>query len=402
MRTFTLLALAILLLLLAAGGLGSTPAQASHAGGADFFAVDMDPSSTPANTATSLGSIEGCARIVNNDAQDGDEDAVDTVTVDIVVSNIPSTEPMMVFGYDLIYDESVLTIETADSDYLLTANEGSELYETTVTPDIDGDDIFYAGALDISHPYVYPAESGSGVLQRLTISAESDASAGLTGLTFKAAMHADPALGAYPPDSLIHAQIALDDYCPGVDYDGDGVWDHDEARCGGVPLNASLRPERIDGVFATVDDNGDTQVDEALPAGSESYDCDGDGYTGDAEAHVYAPDTQADQDPCGTNVLPPTVPASPVGWPADLRGGGIPESTNKINILDMASFSAPVAYMNTDVGTNPGDLRWDIVPGKSGLIYDINIIDLSSMSTVSPAMLGNARALNGPPCPWPQ
>jgi hypothetical protein len=35
-------------------------ASASHAGGADFFLIDMDPSG---NTATSIGTVDPCARI---------------------------------------------------------------------------------------------------------------------------------------------------------------------------------------------------------------------------------------------------------------------------------------------------------------------------------------------------
>lgn len=118
---------------------------------------------------------------------------------------------------------------------------------------------------------------------------------------------------------------------------------------------------------------------------------------------MYAPSTVADQDPCGSNIFPPTVPASPIGWPADLRGDGT--SANDVDIFDLASFTAPVRYLNTNVGTNPGDLRWDIIPGPGPLSNDINILDLSALSngaTAYPAMLGGARALNGPPCPWPQ
>ena len=61
----------------------------------------------------------------------------------------------------------------------------------------------------------------------------------------------------------------------GPDSDGDGVYDVDEGPCGGDPLNPLLRPERLDGPFHNVDDDGDTDVDEPLPTGSEDYDCDG-------------------------------------------------------------------------------------------------------------------------------
>ena len=64
-----------------------------------------------------------------------------------------------------------------------------------------------------------------------------------------------------------------------LDDDNDEVRDLDEASCGGS-TPSSLRPERVDGTFDNVDDDGDTLTDEALPGGSANFDCDGDGYTG--------------------------------------------------------------------------------------------------------------------------
>jgi len=108
------------------------------------------------------------------------------------------------------------------------------------------------------------------------------------------------------------------------DPDGDGVID--EAPCGGNNSNPNLRPERIDAAFPG-DDDGDTLVNEPLPAGSNNYDCDGDGWTGVQESLLYgnAPSTVRDQDPCGNN-----------GWPLDLTG-----SSNAANIADLNSFLAP-------------------------------------------------------------
>ena len=59
-----------------------------------------------------------------------------------------------------------------------------------------------------------------------------------------------------------------------------GVPDSVESACGSDPANAEFVPERVDGAFAGLDDDGDLQIDEALPPGSEAYDCDGDGYMG--------------------------------------------------------------------------------------------------------------------------
>jgi hypothetical protein len=63
---------------------------------------------------------------------------------------------------------------------------------------------------------------------------------------------------------------------------------------------------------------------------------------------------------------------------------------------------APVYRLNTSPGDAGYDRRWDILPGNSGQAKDINNADYGSVNTVSPAMLGGVRAMNGPACPWPQ
>ena len=186
-----------------------------------------------------------------------------------------------------------------------------------------------------------------------------------------------------------------------VDTDNDGVPDDVEIACGSNANDGNSIPERVDGAFAGTDDDLDTQIDEALPVSAANFDCDGDGYVGVREDHVYSPSTQGDQDPCGANAFPPTDPPTPIGWPADFRSGGVPDSTNKITVLDITSFLAPVRYFETDVGTNPGDVRWDLVPGKGPFLTEINIQDIVNLIIVSPQMLGGLRAFNGPSCPFP-
>ncbi len=172
--------------------------------------------------------------------------------------------------------------------------------------------------------------------------------------------------------------------------DGDGILNTVETACGSNPLDSLSTPERIDGPFAGVDDNGNGQIDEALPAGAAGFDCDGDGYTGTAENNVFAPGTTGDQDACGT-----------AAWPADFVSGGIPDSTNRITITDITSFLAPARRMNTSPGDPAYNVRWDLVPGAGIFPKVININDLTSLITVTPPMLGGVRAFNGPACPWP-
>jgi hypothetical protein len=187
----------------------------------------------------------------------------------------------------------------------------------------------------------------------------------------------------------------------GTDEDADGVLDIDELNCGGNHLNASIRPERLDGSHAGVDDDSDTQVDEPLPASAIAFDCDGDGYTGAVEYHIYSPSGTGNQRACGTNSFPPTNPPSAIGWPSDLRGETT-FSANRVNIVDLGTFVNPIRRINTDVGTTGGDRRWDIIPGAGVFPADINIADMAALitnRTAYPPMLKGARAFNGPVCP---
>jgi len=177
---------------------------------------------------------------------------------------------------------------------------------------------------------------------------------------------------------------SLGDACDSDD-DNDKVSDVAEQNCGGNPLNLTLRPERIDGVFDNVDDDGDTLVDEALPGGSSGFDCDGDGYIGTAEANV----TTSDQDPCGGS-----------GWPSDLEPAGF--QPNTLNVQDLGTFIAPVRRLGTSAGDPGFNIRWDLVPG--GVFGGtINLQDMAAIFTGQsgfPPMLSPNRAY-GEVCPYP-
>jgi hypothetical protein len=177
-----------------------------------------------------------------------------------------------------------------------------------------------------------------------------------------------------------------DSICNGTDFDddSDGVYDSAETGCGGNPLADSIRPERIDGPFAGVSDDGDAQVDEPLPPGSSSYDCDGDGYVGSTEGHM----TTSDQDACGFS-----------GWPSDLN----PDGANASNLQDLASFIAPVRRLGTSSGDRDFGKRWDIVPG-SAVGKSIDVQDIAALLTGAggyPPMFDGQRAY-GKACPWPE
>jgi hypothetical protein len=197
---------------------------------------------------------------------------------------------------------------------------------------------------------------------------------------------------------------------PGTtDSDGDGVGDQLESACGTNPLSAaSVTPERIDGSFFNVDDDGDGSTDEALPPGASAFDCDGDGFKGSTEDHVYSYLLQltGDQKTCQEYDLAHPNPSANVKpskrWPADLNMG--PDSLNSITLIDVTTLLAPIRYFGTNVGTNPADVRFDLTPGPGALLMDINLLDLTALiagSTGNPPMLGGVRAFSGPVCPWP-
>jgi hypothetical protein len=189
--------------------------------------------------------------------------------------------------------------------------------------------------------------------------------------------------------------------------DNDMLSDTSETACGSDPLLTASLPERVDGPFAAADDDGDTFVDEALPATASNFDCDGDGYKGSAESHVfsYLPQTTGDQKTCQEfdtsfpNSAPHIRPSK--RWPSDIAGAGS-FSSNKVNVQDLSSFLTPAKYMHRQIGTYPGDVRFDLVPGTT-FGQDINIQDLAAMTTgpsAFPPMLGGTRAFGGPECPW--
>jgi len=397
MRVPALVAVVALLCLVSEANTGRT-VVASHSGSASAISVDMDPAG---NTATALGGRQACASIIRNGAQDADEDVVDGVTADVTITSLPASDPAIGYAYGLLYDETNLSVVAYEGDLFLASLPGSQIFHASDdVPDADGANTWLAVEIDVG-PNPDTSESGSGALQHVTIGADSAAASGVYDIILdpENSGSINPENHGRAPDTLENARLAVNIACPPTDTDGDKVYDIDEAQCGGDPYSAASRPERIDGVYANVSDDGDSQIDEALPANIPMADCDGDGFTGTAEDFVYSPSTQGDQDPCGA--APAAAPFNaPIGWPADLKTGGIPDSTNKINVGDIVTFLAPVRRLDTSPGDPGYDVRWDVVPGNSGQAKEINSVDYYYVANFAPAMLGSVRAFNGPPCPW--
>ena len=77
---------------------------------------------------------------------------------------------------------------------------------------------------------------------------------------------------------------------------------------------------------------------------------------------------------------------------------------NKLNVQDLSSFTAPIKYLSQDVGTNPADIRFDLVPGST-FGADINVADLAALTSGPERLPTDAwrrtKALGGPLCPYP-
>ncbi|MEK7186695.1 MAG: S8 family serine peptidase [Patescibacteria group bacterium] len=164
---------------------------------------------------------------------------------------------------------------------------------------------------------------------------------------------------------------------PAVDSDSDGITDQQEAQY------SCLNPNLADDVIDFDQDKLKNAEEIVLGSNPCIGDTDGDGFTDYAEFWVGT-------DPvlrCGENA-----------WPADLVSGSIPDSTNRVNIMDLTSFLAPVRRINTSPGDVGYDRRWDLVPGKGVFSKDINISDLTALTVLAPPMFNGQRAFNGPTC----
>jgi hypothetical protein len=180
--------------------------------------------------------------------------------------------------------------------------------------------------------------------------------------------------------------------------DGDGYSDEAES---GVPLcTGSANDDNVDDLLAN---DGCPSVDTAEVACSNSADDDFDSRINDGcpQAGAFAEGAfnigTTSLEGCGPGVGPDPGSA----WPSDLVSGGVPVSTDRITIGDLASFLAPVRRLDSSPGDPQFSARSDLSPGRGIFMQWINISDLSTLlagATGFPPMLGGSRAFNGAAC----
>lgn len=172
--------------------------------------IDADPLASPANTATSLGSIEECRQVT----------AGQTFDIDTFLDGIPSGRGLAGFSYYLGFDASRLEIigqqHTTTGVNLITAapSSGSPAYIelNEGVPDSDGSHTAVAadfGTTETNPPY------SQGVLGHYTLRVLGGAPSGQASLTLTGVSVADDA-GEVPVDVVTEAWVGVGEPCSPV------------------------------------------------------------------------------------------------------------------------------------------------------------------------------------------
>lgn len=182
------------------------PGQAEEATpgtAATVLGIDADPSAAPANTATSLGSIETCVSVTSGS----------TFEVDVFIDAIPSGRNLAGFDYFLKYDNSKLQVNQTDYNMLLASQPGSDIMaagERTM-PDTDG--TLGVVSVDVAGAASAEPAGSRGVLARYQLQAVGS---GISRLSLEPAptYFAESTAARYDPDQVLEATIAIDEPCP--------------------------------------------------------------------------------------------------------------------------------------------------------------------------------------------
>jgi uncharacterized repeat protein (TIGR01451 family) len=166
--------------------------------------VDADPSQSPANTATSLGSREACFSIPSGQQTD----------VDLFVTDV---QELLGWAAYISYNPALLNI-TAINVRMFQAADGKSFVVNVSDPTPDSDGSFYASAIDLAAPPYQ--DSGSGVLARITIAALAPGTSPLTiSLPYLTDVDGNPigdiSADGYFDGPAFDAKISIDSPCSG-------------------------------------------------------------------------------------------------------------------------------------------------------------------------------------------
>jgi len=188
--------------------------------GVTTVGIDADPTS---NTPTSLGDIDVCVSVATGQSFD----------IDVFVTDIHD-----LFGWDanFVYDGSVVHVLGSDAQLFQASNPGSQVVNFSADPLPDTDGSYTLGVGEMAEA---SADSGSGVLVRLTLEAASAGTSrvSLAGLKLRTMQgdYIDDADGDQFFDSTTsEAEIRVDEPCPSVGASQPD--DRDYASSGFLPL----------------------------------------------------------------------------------------------------------------------------------------------------------------------
>jgi hypothetical protein len=171
------------------------------------MSIDMDPSHSPANTGTSLGSIETCGRINENDVLDADESAPDSLSIDVIVDTIPANNPAIATTFELTFPTPNLTLIQTSTPY--ASSHAWAALDASDTAQSDGQ--FAHNVVDI----LAAGTDGSGTLGAFTLTTSAGVGTGAFPLTISLAAYIDTIGEAQEPDALGSATVAINTDCPG-------------------------------------------------------------------------------------------------------------------------------------------------------------------------------------------
>ncbi|HEV8574914.1 MAG TPA: hypothetical protein VGR43_09425, partial [Dehalococcoidia bacterium] len=229
MRNMSLMAGGITILVAIVGlALAMNAGRGAQAQPAAAFAIDMD---TAGNNANTLGAREDCARIDVNGVQDGGEDVVDGLIIDVTAQGIApysnngtpgdpldDTGGITGYQYTVQYASAQLTVQADEfstaSVNMLANNSGSSVFQSGDPVPDDNAGIEWTSAV-IDNSGTAP-EDGDGVLNRLTILAEAIAVTGQYPLNLLSPVHLDAVNAAYQPLQNLPADIAINQACGAV------------------------------------------------------------------------------------------------------------------------------------------------------------------------------------------
>ncbi|MCH8815290.1 MAG: hypothetical protein IH957_09390 [Chloroflexi bacterium] len=188
---------------------GDASAGTPDPGAMDAMSIDMDPSAFPANTGTAIGTVQSCARINENNLLDADEDAEDTLEVQVLVDNIPGTNPAIATSFGLDFPAPNQMTVTQIATPFATAN-GWTIFNVSDGPQSDGD--YLHDVVDL------PAlgTTGSGAISTLTLVTMPSVTTNVHALTFLFSVHIDTEGVDHFPTTTNNAFVAVNTDCPGA------------------------------------------------------------------------------------------------------------------------------------------------------------------------------------------